>query len=188
MQVRSSRRCVASAAQSLAPRSESLTTVRTPSIAVAALIALAACGGGNSTSSPSTRGTTRIGAPKSQVPSRPADPSQLVLRASDYPTGTLDEQGPADLYDEAPGPFEKTLEAAGLVPSQGAFTRSFHISKSYYGSIDSLAVVVASPRLASDFFRDGAPSTASRAGQPNQHRSLLPSGSAPKPSRSRVQE
>jgi hypothetical protein len=130
--------------------------VRTSSIAVAALIALAACGSGKSAGSPSTSSTTRIGAPSSQVRSRPADPSRLVLRAGDYPTGTLDEQGPADLYDEAPGPFEKTLEAAGLVPSQGAFTRSFHISKTYYGSIDSLAVVVASPRLASNFFRDGA--------------------------------
>ena len=84
----------------------------------------------------------------------PADPSQLVLRVSDYPTGTLDSQGRADLYDEAPAPFEKILEAAGLQPGQGAFTRSFHISNVSYGSVDSLVIVVASPAVASNFFRD----------------------------------
>lgn len=130
--------------------------MRTSSIAVATLISLAACGGARSAGSPRTSSTTRIVAPSSQVRSLPADPSQLVLRVGDYPTGTVDEQGRSDLYDEAPGPFSKTLKAAGLVPGQGAFTRSFHISKTYYGSIGSLAVVVASPRLASNFFRDGA--------------------------------
>ncbi|MDP9334999.1 MAG: hypothetical protein M3Q30_17055 [Actinomycetota bacterium] len=79
-----------------------------------------------------------------------------MLRAGDYPTGTVDEQGRSDLYDEAPETFLKVLNAAGLAPSQGAFVRSFHISKVYYGSINSVAVALASPRLASNFFRDGA--------------------------------
>ena len=79
-----------------------------------------------------------------------------MLREGDYPTGTVDEQGRSDLYDDPSEPFRKALNAAGLTPSQGAFIRSFHISKTYYGSIQSVAVVVASPRLASNFFRDGA--------------------------------
>lgn len=133
-----------------------LKPMRISSIALASLIALAACGGARSARTPRTTSTTRSVAPSTQLRSFPADPSQLVLRAGDYPTGTLDSQGRADLFDEAPSPFSKTLKAAGLVPGQGAFTRSFHISETYYGSIDSLAVVVASPRLASDFLRDGA--------------------------------
>jgi hypothetical protein len=130
--------------------------MRTSTIAVAVLIGLAACGGARSAGSSTTRNTTRVVAPSSELRSLPADPSQLVLRVGDYTAGTLDEQGRSDLYDEAPSPFLKTLKAAGLVPGQGAFTRSFHISKTYYGSVGSLAVVLASPRLASNFFRDGA--------------------------------
>ena len=71
-----------------------------------------------------------------------------MLRASDYPTGNVDEQGRSDLYDEAPEPFLKALNAAGLAPSRGAFTRSFHISKTYYGSIESFG----RPRVATTRF------------------------------------
>jgi hypothetical protein len=130
--------------------------MRAPSIAVVALVALTACGGAEPARGPSIRGTAGDIAPSTRLRVLPADPSQLVLRAGDYPTGTVDVQGGADLFDESPEPFLKVLNAAGLAPSQGAFTRSFHISKTYYGSIDSLAVALGSPRLASNFFRDGA--------------------------------
>ena len=124
------------------------------SIAIATIIALAACGGTRSAGGPSTNSTTRTSSTQRRSP--PADPSQLVLRKGDYPTGTVDEQGRSDLYDDPSERFRKALNAAGLAPGRGAFVRSFHISKTYDGSIQSLAVVVASPRLASNFFRDGA--------------------------------
>ncbi len=131
--------------------------MRTSSIVIATLVILTACGSARSTGGPSSSSSTRIVAPSTQRRPVPTDPSQLVLRAGDYPTGTVDEQGPSDLYDSGPSEaFRKALDAAGLAPSQGAFTRTFHISKTYYGSIQSVAVTLESPRLASNFFRDGA--------------------------------
>jgi hypothetical protein len=130
--------------------------MQTSSIAIATLAVLTACGSARSAGDRSSGGASRIVVSSTQPRSVPVDPSRLVLRAGDYPTGTVDEQGPADLYDDGPPqPFRKALNAAGLAPSRGAFTRSFHISTTYYGSIQSLAVALASPRLASDFFRDG---------------------------------
>lgn len=125
--------------------------VLAPVVALAA--ALTSCA---SSTSPvnSPRSSTTIA---SASRSLPVDPSRLVLSADDFPTGSEDEHGRADLYDEPPPGFRAILDAAGLSPGSGAFTRSFHILGIRYGSITSFAVAVKTRARAAALFREGAP-------------------------------
>lgn len=121
---------------------------------VAIVAALSSCASTTHSASPS-RSSTTIGATSSPHP-RPADPSTLVLRSDDYPTGRVDEHGRADLYDEPPPGFQAILDTAGLSPGSGAFIRSFHIPGVRYGLITSFAVAVKTSSQAASLFRNGA--------------------------------
>ena len=102
--------------------------------------------------------TTRVGSTNTTAVSRPpSDPSALVLRASEYPQGQLNEQGTAKLYDEVDETCVPLLHAAGVTAS-GAYLRSFNLmppARPIPGWMYSLAVVTASDARAHALLRDG---------------------------------